>query len=137
MSDLALEEPDPPLTSTTSEAPPTTTTEAPVTTTTEASVTGEILLFAGSGASTLDLGGPLSNGEYGSIRYFSEDGLSVVLLDESGSQAGYYGHSFVRSGGAQGVNLLTNDALDTYSHVTAGMQRDAAEAIAAIINGPV
>ena len=30
-----------------------------------------------------------------------------------------------------------NVTLDTYSHVTAGMQRDAAEAIAAIINGPV
>jgi len=30
-----------------------------------------------------------------------------------------------------------NVTLDTYSHVTAGMQRDAAEAIAAIVNGPV
>jgi integrase len=30
-----------------------------------------------------------------------------------------------------------NVTLDTYSHVTAGMQREAAEAIAAIINGPV
>ena len=30
-----------------------------------------------------------------------------------------------------------NITLDTYSHVTAGMQRDAAEAIAAIVNGPV
>lgn len=30
-----------------------------------------------------------------------------------------------------------NVTLDTYSHVTAGMQREAAEAITAIINGPV
>ena len=30
-----------------------------------------------------------------------------------------------------------NVTLDTYSQVTAGMQRDAAEAIAAIVNGPV
>jgi len=30
-----------------------------------------------------------------------------------------------------------NVTLDTYSHVTVGMQRKAAEAIAAIVNGPV
>ena len=97
-----------------------TTTEAPVTTTTEAPVTGEILLFTGSGASTLDLGGPLRNGEYVTLRYYSEGALTVLLLDDSGSQVGYYGHPFLRSGGAQGVHILTLDTADaTFMEVSA------------------
>jgi hypothetical protein len=95
-----------------------TTTEAPVTTTAEAPATGETLLFLGSGASTLDLGGPL-DAEYLTLRYYSEGDIRVLLLDDSGSQVGYYGH-FYAPGGAQGVRILTTDTADaTFMEVSA------------------